>query len=190
MVVSHIEKLDLHYSKTIFAKDFGKPLNYLWYFCSLVFMEESAIITIFLMYLLTGRSLQVIAEYIITLFVNVVITLITKKTCARPRPTHGDFPKTSKTMYFRNRQSNCSLPSGDTLQAVNLAWFTFFYIGSWLGVPLALLAVLVAYSRVYLCCHWISDTVIGGLLGIGTTEALMLLGLRSVDFAKIVRFLV
>lgn len=180
--MNRLKHHDKHLSRQVFAKDFGKPLNYFFYFCSIVFMEETAIITIFLVYMLVGRSFQLFFEYMLTFLANVLVTVITKKVFARARPTTQDFPTTSKTLFFRNKQSNGSLPSGDTMQAVNLAWYAFWYAQSSIALPIAILTLFVGYSRVYLCCHWISDTVIGGLLAISTTEALVLLGIRSVDY--------
>ena len=188
--MNHLNHHDMALSKKIFAKDFGKPTNYFFYFCSVVFMEETAIITLFLVYMLMGRSFQLFVEYMLTFLANILVTLITKKAFARARPTVQDFPTTSKTLFFRNKQSNCSLPSGDTMQAVNLAWFACWYAQSWVSLPIALLTLFVGFSRIYLCCHWVSDTLIGGLLAIGTTETLVMMGLRSVDYGSILSSLI
>ncbi len=120
----------------------------------------------------------------LTFLANVAVTLATKKLFKRPRPMVKDFPKTSKTLFFRNKQSNNSLPSGDTIQAVNLAWFIFRHTGrSDLLAVFVPLAALVAYSRVYLCCHFVSDTVVGALLAVGTQELLAASGLQRVDYS-------
>ena len=57
-----------------------------------------------------------------------------------------------------------SFPSGHTLHAVNFSIMLIFYYPSlaWLALPFA---VLVAISRFILGLHYISDVVIGALLG-------------------------
>ena len=184
-IMNNILKHDDHWSKEIFRQDFGKPLNYLCYFFSTIFMEESAFLVVIWVYFLLGRSLQLYILYLITFVANILVTVVSKKFFARPRPTNKDFPRTSKSLFFRNKQSNHSLPSGDTMQAVNLAWFLCIYGNSNAFLLFIPVCLMVAYSRVYLCCHYISDTIIGGLLAISTTSLIILLGANTVDYSRL-----
>ena len=61
-----------------------------------------------------------------------------------------------------------SFPSGHTMAA--FALYTFAALNMprrwWLGMSFALLAVLTAFSRMYLLHHFLKDVVVGGLTGI------------------------
>lgn len=182
-MISNIARTDYKWSQSLWAADYGKPYNYIFYLLSVIFMEETAFVAIISTFFILERNLSLYVLYLITFVANIVVTLVTKKLWKRPRPTTKDFPQSSKSLFFRNKQSNCSLPSGDTLQAVNLAWFLIMYGPSWSAVVFASLGLMVGYSRVYLCCHYITDCIVGGLLGIGTSLFLTkAIGLEAVNF--------
>ena len=187
-LIRTVRTQDHIWSKRIFNQDFGKTRNYFFYFFSTIFMEETAALIVVLTYFFLGRSLQNFIVYLITFVANIIMTVVTKKLFARPRPTNRDFPqKSSKSLFFRNKQSNHSLPSGDTIQAVNLAWFIYFYGDTQLATLIFLpTCLLVAYSRVYLCCHFISDTVIGGIIAILTSNTIFIMGLDKIDYPKLI----
>ena len=89
-----------------------------------------------------------------------IITLSTKFFFGRKRPEL----KTNVKRLFncRNSENNCSMPSGDSMQAANFAILILFYFGNFIGfffVP------FVMFARVYYFCHYIFDTVIGALMG-------------------------
>jgi len=183
----YIQWKDKQWSQRLWAKDFGKPINYFIYFLSCIFMEETAVVMIFLSFFIFGRSLQLFIVYLITFVACIVVTLGVKKLTRRARPTPKDFPKTTKSMFFRNKQSNNSMPSGDTLQAANLAWFIYLFVGTPWQYIFILIAVMVAYSRVYLCCHFISDTLVGAILAITTTQIVIGLGAAKPDYWGIIQ---
>jgi len=66
-----------------------------------------------------------------------------------------------------NVHSNFSFPSGHTIAA--FALFTFFALtnkNKWIKVISLLMALSVAFSRIYLSQHFLMDTVAGSILGV------------------------
>ncbi len=109
---------------------------------------------------------QAANEYAVVLLGGFVLTLLLKSFLKRKRPTkHG-----SRKIQLRWMESNFSLPSGDTYQAGCLAYFLFLYVKTELVFALP---ILVGFARVYFGFHWIGDTVVGGLLGVGMTKAVL-----------------
>ena len=65
---------------------------------------------------------------------------------------------------MRDQEKHKAMPSGDTFAAsffvgLYLNIFGFHWLW-WCIVP------LVGLGRVYVHCHWIGDTVVGGILGV------------------------
>ncbi len=147
--------------------DLGCFVNYLAYFSSFVFMEEFCVITIAALYLLLfNRNNQIVFGYLACFIVNLLVALIAKKLIAKPRPNLAEIPPTTKSTFFRKKQSfNASSPSGDTVQSTNLVVFTFLCLPTWAFWCVFPLGLMVPASRVYLCCHWISDTFAGMCFG-------------------------
>jgi membrane-associated phospholipid phosphatase len=166
-----------HYSRRIFATDGGCFVNGLAYFSSLIFMEEVCIVTVIALHFLLFKQTDITIGYSACFLANLIVALIAKKVIAKPRPNPDEIPPTSKSMFFRKKQSfNASCPSGDTIQAVNLVVFAFWCLPSfkfWIVFPLGL---MVPASRVYLCCHWITDTLAGwGFASVVTTATVFAL---------------
>lgn len=76
---------------------------------------------------------------------------------------HFTFPLSLKSKY--------SHPSGDSAQAGNFAAFLYFFGGGDLTAFL-LVTPGVCFSRVFYCCHWIEDTIMGAILGIAVNSFL------------------
>ena len=153
-------------SRRIFATDLGCFVNYVAYFSSSIFMEEICALTIVGLHFALFRSYHLTVGYVACFAANLIVALIAKKVIAKPRPDPSEIPETTKSMFFRKKQSfNASSPSGDTVQAANLVFYTALCLPSWAFWAVLPLGVMVPASRVYLCCHWISDTLAGILLG-------------------------
>lgn len=107
-----------------------------------------------------------VAVAIAVVFDVLIVNVILKLSVNRPRPW-TEFPELES---FYNScgvrlPTDSSFPSGHTaaLFAAAVA-FTFRYKAK--GIPLLIIAVLVALSRIYLCVHYPTD-VLGGMV-IGT----------------------
>ena len=102
--------------------------------------------------------------------VSLVVTVILKKTLNRERPP---IKNVSRLLNLRWNEHNGSIPSGDTLQCALFAgfmWLNYTFTGSQMILQWMLIFVLiplVAFSRVYFHCHWIGDTIIGAVIGLG-----------------------
>ena len=93
---------------------------------------------------------------------TLVITVLSTYVIGRPRP---DVPDNVHKMFnCRNKETNCSMPSGDAMQAGNIAVVLLFYFGSWIGF---VFIPFVMFARIFYCCHYIMDTVVGAITGIG-----------------------
>jgi len=90
----------------------------------------------------------------------------------RPQKADPESEFAGPTGYFKNQGVNSSFPSGHTALAfATAAVFTRESDNNpWVGIPAYLVAGGVGFSRMYVEKHWLSDVLIGAVLGhsIGT----------------------
>ncbi len=63
--------------------------------------------------------------------------------------------------------SEYSFPSGHSLSSFASACVIWYYNGKRFGVPAAVWATLIGFSRLYFRVHFISDVVCGAVIGVG-----------------------
>jgi membrane-associated phospholipid phosphatase len=108
-----------------------------------------------------------IGEYVgVTAFVSLYLNSAIKTIVMRPRPFVADpegivdIRPATATGY--------SFPSGHTQGAATVfAGLAVWLRKRWLTIAATVIIVLVAISRMYLGAHYLSDVVVGGLLGVG-----------------------
>ena len=93
----------------------------------------------------------------------ILCNLTLKPLIARPRPyVFLD----NIAAYLSSGESDFSFPSGHTIASFEAA--TALLLGNKkLGIPAMILAVLIAFSRLYLCVHYPTDVLASIALGIG-----------------------
>lgn len=98
---------------------------------------------------------------LITLLLEYTINdLIIKQLVMRPRP----FVELNITPIIP-KPSDYSFPSGHAASSFTIA--TLFYLSKHkLKFPILILAILIAFSRIYLLVHYTSDVICGSILGI------------------------
>lgn len=99
---------------------------------------------------------------IISLVMGAILgSVILKPLIARPRPCHinGEFP------LLINLPTDYSFPSGHTMSSVSAAYVIQKANRKWgyFAIPLS---VLIAFSRLYLYVHFLSDVIAGAFFGI------------------------
>ena len=95
--------------------------------------------------------------------VGVLVTLITKASIKRPRPTL----KVRK--HFKLKENTHSMPSGDTLQAGIFATMIILYLETNFRFLAILLIPAVMLGRIFYNLHYWFDCIIGAILGIGVS---------------------
>lgn len=99
--------------------------------------------------------------------------LLLKPLAARPRPCWLD----GTVALLVPSPSDYSFPSGHSLCSFIAAVILLRYDRRF-GIPALILAILIAFSRLYLFVHFPSDVLAGILLGIGIGLGISLLGER------------
>jgi membrane-associated phospholipid phosphatase len=100
-----------------------------------------------------------------------ILTTVLKDGFARVRPsavsTNGNFSDTWFESKGNRLRGNGSFPSGHTIAAVSIATIVARRYGNHRWVPYAAygMAGLVAFSRLTLSAHFLSDVFMGGVLG-------------------------
>lgn len=159
------ENWDVSSSKKIFALELGPIGNAVAYFASTVFMEEFVAFSIIgFHFLLFKNNLNTTIAYVSCFVLNAMMTLISKKAIGRKRPDVKYIERTSKSTWFRIKQNNfASCPSGDTIQSTTLVVFAALCLPSWAFWCVLPIGFMTPLSRIYLGCHWITDTLWGAL---------------------------
>lgn len=99
----------------------------------------------------------------IALIIGLIIgNLILKNVVARIRP----YDLNPEVILLVEKLHDFSFPSGHTLASFE-ASTAIFIRNKKLGIPALVLAVLIAFSRLYLYVHYPSDVFAGAVLGIG-----------------------
>ncbi len=86
-----------------------------------------------------------------------------KNIIARPRPFVQNPEMLTSLIISAPHGYSC--PSGHTLSSIECAVVIFLNNKKW-GIPALIVAVLIAFSRMYLYVHFFTDILLGTLIGI------------------------
>lgn len=141
-------------------------MNIAAYTFSSIFMEEVILGTILGLHFFFERDWSTTKSYLLTFGAGAIVTVLSKKFFSRTRPELSNIANTTKSRFFRSKQSyNASFPSGDTIQAWVLVAFSYYCLPRekfyWV-VPVGL---FVPLSRIYLGCHYVGDVLGGATFG-------------------------
>jgi len=101
----------------------------------------------------------------VTVFVSLVLNSVIKVIFMRPRP----FVVDDTIINVRPQTSGgYSFPSGHTQgAATTFGSFAIWMKQSWITISSIVIIIFVAISRMYLGVHYLTDVIVGGILGIG-----------------------
>lgn len=99
---------------------------------------------------------------LVSLLIGFIITnLLLKNLIARPRP----YTMVEGLSILINEPSDFSFPSGHTCSSVAAALTLLRVSNKKWGIAACILAVLIAFSRLYIGVHFPSDVLIGAVIG-------------------------
>ena len=153
---------DIKLSSYAHHQDFGF-LNHIIFLFAILFNNPVALtIPAYYIYYTSSLNTKIFLSYLIMSGITLMITLIMKKKMGRSRPI---FPEKTlkKSRRLRKKESNNSMPSGDSMQAGLFAIFCYLYLDN---PYLFCIVPIVMYGRVHFCCHYIGDTLVGAIIGI------------------------
>lgn len=90
---------------------------------------------------------------------------VVKKAVGRARPCSLEQTETFKCRLLLPRKTSKSFPSNHSANTAAFAVTVFMVSGFYAGLPLAVLAFLVGYSRIYVGVHFPVDVLAGWLFG-------------------------
>ncbi|EAR97561.2 PAP2 superfamily protein (macronuclear) [Tetrahymena thermophila SB210] len=193
-MLGFLDRIDKAISELLHKLD-SKLVSMILYPFALMFNPSFIIVPICLVYAFNFSILKRSQEssiiqalfYLFCIICNLIMTLVTKKLLKRKRPIFIPWLK-NKSSIFRQKEQNCSLPSGDSIQAVNFACniiFSYnqvnFIMKFFMGISidydrlemiLIAFVILVMTARVYFMCHFTFDTILGVIMGYFLTNFL------------------
>lgn len=117
------------------------------------------------------------ASILVALVIGLLIGNMTiKPIIARPRPF-----QTYSDLVALVAQGGFSFPSAHAMSSFASATAIFFYHKK-LGVICLIAAILIAFSRLYVCVHYPSDVLCGSLIGIAIGIGASILVRWSADY--------
>lgn len=162
-LLQRIDKLDKNISAFIHGLDYGF-FNYLILVFACTFNTPFVIVipSAYIYWRAAYRTREIL-HYIILQLIGVAITLALKRFFGRPRPILDAIIGSKKTRALRKRESNHSMPSGDSMQVALFAAFCYlnFNEAFWFWI-----IPVVMYGRVHFMCHYLADTVVGASVGL------------------------
>lgn len=165
-ILGRIENFDKDISGRIMAYEGGKLVNMAAYTFSSIFMEELILGTVFGLHFFFEANWNHTKCYLLTFGAGAILTVLSKKFFSRTRPDLSNIEHTTKSRYFRSKQSyNASFPSGDTIQAWILLAFSYYCLPVEKFYCVVPLGLFVPLSRIYLGCHYLGDVLAGAAFG-------------------------
>lgn len=163
-ILRKLEILDKNLSLFIHDLHLGKNFDLIIYLFARLFNPDfiiSYFIFILSYKIYSNNNFLFVLKPLASTVICLAVTLSLKKHFGRNRP---EYSKKSKRIFdLRKHEKNCSMPSGDSLQAANFSLILFFYFNSIIGF---FVVPFVMFARVYFYCHFISDTIVGAFLGL------------------------
>jgi membrane-associated phospholipid phosphatase len=169
--LSKIDQYDKNLSNYIQTLEVNSIIEFIIYIFARLFNPDlmiSYFIILFFYHFYYYNNYTFIIKPLIHVLVTLMITLVTKSIFKRPRPNIKENVK--RIFNCRNKETNYSMPSGDSMQSANFAILTLFYLGNFFGF---ILIPFVMFARIFYFCHYILDTVIGTLIGLCVSWALV-----------------
>ena len=165
------DQYDKNLSNYIQTLEVNSIIEFIIYIFARLFNPDlmiSYFIILFFYHFYYYNNYTFIIKPLIHVLVTLMITLVTKSIFKRPRPNIKENVK--RIFNCRNKETNYSMPSGDSMQSANFAILTLFYLGNFFGF---ILIPFVMFARIFYFCHYILDTVIGTLIGLCVSWALV-----------------
>ena len=162
--LSKIDQYDKNLSNYIQTLEVNSIIEFIIYIFARLFNPDlmiSYFIILFFYHFYYYNNYTFIIKPLIHVLVTLIITLVTKNIFKRPRPNIKENVK--RIFNCRNKETNYSMPSGDSMQSANFAILILFYLGNFSGF---ILIPFVMFARIFYFCHYIFDTVIGTLVGL------------------------
>jgi membrane-associated phospholipid phosphatase len=172
-VIKYIDKYDIYYSDKVYNYELGLKSEYIVYVFARMFNPDFVFFyftIIFLNSILIGTNCYFVLKPIAHTALTFVVSLLLKRKIKRKRPEHKETIK--RLTNLRKHEKNFSMPSGDSIQAANFAIILFHYFNTSLGFYLV---PFIMFGRVFYFCHYISDTVVGALLGLTISNFIYIL---------------
>ena len=101
-----------------------------------------------------------------------LVNIFLKPVVARTRP----YVLLENLTFITKQPGDFSFPSGHSAHALAAGWVMFRMLDKKYGVPLLILGILIALSRLYVGVHFPTDVIAGCICGIITAEIAMLAG--------------
>ena len=170
-LIARLDKEDKYLSNFIHDLEVNIWIeNFIYFFAR--FFNPDSIFLFYLLLFLYEYFYKNDSFFIIKPIIHVITTLgmsqLLKYIFKRPRPEINENVK--RRYNLRQKETNHSMPSGDSAQAGNFAIIILTYFGSYYGF---LIIPFVMFARIFFFCHYLLDTIIGALIGIGVSLILV-----------------
>lgn len=169
--INKIEQLDRYLSNYIYEMEANIWLERIIYIFARIFNPDLIITFYTLLFLyqsIINKKFLFVLKPLIHVFVIFISTGILKFSFKRPRPEINQ--KVKRRFNVRKKEKNFSMPSGDSMQAGNFAIIILFYFGFYYGF---FIIPFVMFARIFFFCHYLLDTIVGALIGVGISRLLI-----------------
>ena len=159
-----LDNLDKTISEPIYVLETNMYVEWLIFIFARIFNPDIITISFLVVFIYNAiryKNYTIIIKPLIHVIVTLLTTLLTKHIFARKRPTIREGIR--RRHNCRNKETNYSMPSGDSMQAATFGVVCYYYCNSILGY---MLIPFVMFARIFYYCHYFFDTVIGALTGI------------------------
>ena len=102
----------------------------------------------------------------------VLVNIVLKPVVARTRP----YVLLENLTFITKQPGDFSFPSGHSAHALAASWVMFRMMKKKYGVPLLILGILIALSRLYVGVHFPTDVIAGCACGMVMAEIAMMIG--------------